>query len=184
MANIITASRVVCAIILFFFHDINGAFLAIYAYCGISDLIDGPIARKLNQTSNIGALLDTVGDVATYVALAKILLSKHIVPSWAVIWYVSAAVGILSGGLVALARFRRFFVVHSLCGKAMGFFAFLMPFAYYMNLLIPCFAAICITATISAIETVYITVTAADPEHAAISVIGLHRDKKKSASNA
>lgn len=175
MANVITASRIVCAVILFFFNDINGAFLAIYAYCGVSDLIDGPIARKTNKTSNVGALLDTIGDVATYVALAKILLAKHLVPSWAVIWYVAAAAGILSGGLVAVVRFRRFFVVHSLFGKIMGFFAFMMPFAYYAKLLIPCFAAICASATVSAAETVFITVKADDPEHAAISVIGLYR---------
>ncbi|MBQ7688665.1 MAG: CDP-alcohol phosphatidyltransferase family protein [Clostridia bacterium] len=177
MANLITISRIVCAVILFFFQDVNGAFLAIYAYCGISDLIDGPIARKTNKTSNLGALLDTVGDVATYVALAKILLSKHLVPAWAVIWYVSAAAGILSAGLVALARFHRFFVVHSLFGKVMGLFAFLMPFALYVNLLIPCFAAICASATVSAVETVFITAKAEDPEHAAISIIGLYRKK-------
>ena len=178
MANLITVSRIVCAVVLFFFNDINGVFLGIYAYCGVSDLIDGPIARKTNKTSSVGALLDTAGDVATYVALAKILLSKHIVPAWAVVWYVAAAVGILSGGLVAAARFRRFFVVHSLFGKIMGGFAFLMPFAYFADLLIPCLAAMCVCATVSAAETVYITAKADDPEHAPISVIGLLKAKK------
>ena len=184
MANVITVSRIVCAIILFFFQDVNGAFLAIYAYCGVSDLIDGPIARKTNSTSNLGALLDTIGDVATYVALAKILLSKHLVPPWAVIWYVAAAVGILSGGLVAVARFRRFFVIHSLFGKIMGFFAFMMPFAYYADLLIPCFVAICSSATVSAAETVFITAKAADPEHSPSTVIGLLKKGPPHAGNA
>ena len=184
MANVITASRIVCAIILFFFQDVNGAFLAIYAYCGVSDLIDGPIARKTNSTSNLGALLDTIGDVATYVALARILLSKHLVPPWAVIWYVAAAVGILSGGLVAVARFRRFFVIHSLFGKIMGFFAFMMPFAYYADLLIPCFVAICSSATVSAAETVFITAKADDPEHSSSTVIGLLKKGPPQAEDA
>ncbi|MCR4615163.1 MAG: CDP-alcohol phosphatidyltransferase family protein [Clostridiales bacterium] len=173
LANIITSARIIGAVVLFFFKDVNGAFLCIYAFCGLTDLIDGPVARKTQSESSAGALLDTVGDIATYVALAKILLSKHLVPSWVLCWYIPAAVSILCSGFIAFARFRHFFVIHSLFGKLMGLTAFLMPFALRFGIIIPCFVAMCVTATVSAIETAVITVKSEDPEHDAASIAGM-----------
>ena len=180
--NIITGSRILGAAVLFFFRDVDAWFLGIYLFCALTDLIDGPVARKLNAESSVGALLDTVGDVATYVALAKILLAKHLVPSWALIWYICAAAGIVASGLIAVGRFRRFFIVHSLFGKVMGFLAFLMPFALRADLLIPCFAAVCASATVSAVETAVITWKAADPESAPVSLIGFYRASSRNAA--
>ncbi|MBQ7596283.1 MAG: CDP-alcohol phosphatidyltransferase family protein [Clostridia bacterium] len=180
LANIITSARIVGAAVLFFFNEVNVAFLCIYAFCGVTDLIDGPIARKTQSESSIGALLDTVGDVATYVALAKIMLSKHIVPAWAIWWYVPAAAAILCSGFIALKRFGRFFVVHSLFGKIMGGTAFLMPFALRAGLIIPCFAVMCVTASVSAVETAVLTLRSDDPEYEASSVIGMIHNKRTS----
>lgn len=178
LPNMITGARILGAIVLLFFHEVDVLFLCIYLFCGFTDLIDGPVARRLNAESNIGALLDTVGDVATYVALAKILLSKRLVPSWVLIWYVSAAAIIVGSGWIAFARFRRFFIVHSLFGKLMGVLAFLMPFALRLGLLIPCFVAICASATVSAVETAVITGKADDPERAPISLVGFFKSEK------
>ena len=179
LANIITSVRIVGAVVLFFFTEINSAFLCIYAFCGLTDLIDGPIARKTHSESAVGALLDTVGDVATYVALAKILLSQHMVPAWALWWYVPAGVAILCSGFIALARFGRFFVVHSLFGKQMGAAAFLMPFTLRLGLLIPCFVTICVAATVSAVETAVLTLLSNNPEAESSSIIGMVLSKNK-----
>ena len=173
LANMITSSRIVGAVVLFFFREVNGVFLGVYAFCGLTDLIDGPVARKTGSESAVGALLDTAGDVATYVALAKILLLRRLVPLWVLCWYIPAAAAILCAGFLALARFGRFFVVHSLFGKLMGATAFFMPFALHLGILIPCLAAMCVTATVSAVETAVLTVKSEDPEHGPISVIGL-----------
>ena len=181
LPNFITGTRILGAIILFFFQEVNIPFLCVYSLCGFTDLIDGPLARRLKAESSMGALLDTVGDVATYVALAKILLSKHLVPAWALIWYVSAAAGIVGSGLIAVRRFHRFFIVHSLFGKLMGCFAFMMPFALSLELLIPCFVAVCTSATVSAVETAVITWKAKDPENTSTSLIRLFRVGEKRA---
>jgi len=153
IADIITSSRIVLAIALFFFSEITPAYLIIYLICGITDAIDGPIARKLQTTSEHGALLDTVGDVLTYVSFAKIVIAKHLIPAWIIIWFVSAAVGILLSGVIAKVRFGKFYVVHSLFGKVMGFFAFLLPYAAYFDKTLLCCGAVCTAATISALES-------------------------------
>lgn len=48
----------------------------ILALSGLSDLIDGKIARKYNQVSNLGKILDPVADKLTVFAIAIILYLK------------------------------------------------------------------------------------------------------------
>ena len=44
-------------------------FLWVLGVCLISDALDGYLARKLNQTSELGAKLDSWGDALTYAAM-------------------------------------------------------------------------------------------------------------------
>ncbi len=48
----------------------------ILALSGISDMVDGKIARKLNQVSNLGKMLDPIADKLTVFAIAIILFLK------------------------------------------------------------------------------------------------------------
>ncbi len=48
----------------------------ILALSGLSDLVDGKIARKYNQVSNLGKILDPVADKLTVFAIAIILYLK------------------------------------------------------------------------------------------------------------
>ena len=90
LANIVSLSRVACAVVLFFCRDFSSLFLWVYVFCGFTDLIDGPIARKTGSASTLGASLDTVGAVLTYLALAKALFIKKLVPWWIFVWILSA----------------------------------------------------------------------------------------------
>ena len=68
---------------------------------GLTDAIDGPIARRLNQRTRLGTLLDPLADklllTSSFVALALL----HLVPSWLVILVVSRDVILLLGTAVA-----------------------------------------------------------------------------------
>ena len=113
IANIVSLSRVVGAVVLFCMKSISKSFLVIYVLCGFTDLIDGPIARKTNSSSELGATLDTIGDVLTYLALTKILIKQKEVPMWILIWIISA--GILFGlcTFVSKKRFNKFYLPHT-----------------------------------------------------------------------
>lgn len=50
--------------------------VVILALSGLSDLIDGKIARKYNQVSNLGKILDPVADKLTVFAIAIMLYLK------------------------------------------------------------------------------------------------------------
>lgn len=127
IANIVSFSRIIGAIILFFCNEISTLFLIVYVLCGFTDLIDGPIARKTGSSSTLGATLDTVGDVATYLALTRVLARNKLVPNWIFVWIISA--GVLFGvcAIVSKARFNKFYLPHTYLGKIFGAFVFVLP---------------------------------------------------------
>ena len=156
LANIVSSSRTLCAVWLLLFREITGLFMAVYSYCGFSDLIDGPIARKLDTISLLGAKLDTAGDVLTYVALVKILCIESVVPSWALIWYAVALVGFVASAIISKVRLGKFYFVHSLFGKILGVTIFVIPFAIQLMHANIYFGIVCVVASIAAIESIII----------------------------
>lgn len=60
----------------------DGAALAILAFAGVSDYLDGKLARALNQTSRLGTLLDPLADRLYIFATIIALTLRHIVPWW------------------------------------------------------------------------------------------------------
>lgn len=179
LANIITASRIIAAIVLFFFSSITGVFLALYFYCGFSDLIDGPIARKTGSVSVIGAMLDTVGDVLTYLALAKIMIMQQLVPIWVIAWMLVTAVGFAASGFIALKRHGKFSLVHSLFGKILGGSVFVLPFAQRLNFGVIWMSVICTVSSIAAIESIVIQMKSDSLETDVTSIRQLIKNQKK-----
>lgn len=80
------------------------AFGAVLA-AGISDAVDGYLARRFNLKTDLGAHLDAVADKALLVSIYVTLGIMHILPSWLVILVVSRDVLIV--GAVVLARLLR-----------------------------------------------------------------------------
>jgi Phosphatidylglycerophosphate synthase len=64
--NILSISRILLSIGLFFSVDNGTLFIIIYLICGISDAVDGYIARKNGTTSQFGARLDSIGDLVMF----------------------------------------------------------------------------------------------------------------------
>ena len=156
LANIVSSSRIVGAIALFFCNSISNVFLAIYILCGFTDLIDGPIARKTNSTSLLGATLDTVGDVATYLALTKILIMKKLVPGWILAWILSAGVVFGIATFISKHRFNKFYLPHTYLGKIFGGAVFVLPIAMQFMPGYVWMSVICSIATVNAFELIYV----------------------------
>lgn len=156
IANIISLSRVAGAIVLFCCNEISNLFLAIYVFCGFTDLIDGPIARKTGSSSALGASLDTIGDVMTYLALTKILIARKWVPSWILVWIISA--GVLFGvcALISKHRFKKLYLPHTYIGKLFGGSVFVLPVAMQFMPGEIWMAVICSIASIHVAELFYI----------------------------
>lgn len=132
--NCITAARIVGALILLFLSPLSVAFYVIYTLCGVSDVLDGFIARATKSTSEFGAKLDSVADLSFYtVMMLKILpVLWELLPKW--IWIgVAVVIAIrLSAYGVAAIRYRRFASLHTYLNKCTGAMLFAVP--YFLSL--------------------------------------------------
>ena len=77
--NMLSVSRRILipamAIPCFFLNDESQArfiFLVMFILIGVTDKLDGTLARYLNQTSHLGAKLDTMADMVFYLSLIHI----------------------------------------------------------------------------------------------------------------
>ena len=127
MANVITVARIVCSMALLLFPAFSPAFHALYIVAGISDVIDGMVARKTGTVSEFGSKLDTVADfVLVFCCLVKLIPILH-VPAWLVIWIIVIAVIKAINLISGYAMRREFVAVHSAMNKVTGMLLFLLP---------------------------------------------------------
>ncbi len=120
LPNVISALRVAMfPLLMWMVYQRNPhAFLGILAFSLLTDVLDGYLARKLNQVTALGTQLDSWADFATYGAMLIALV---------VIWsdiYHQVSLFIMLGlsfwlfsSLVCLARFRCFPTYHTYAAK-------------------------------------------------------------------
>lgn len=141
LANAVTSLRLFGAIVLIFITPLSVPFYVVYTICGLSDGIDGTIARKMGTSSEFGARLDSVSDIIFYLVMfIKIMpVLWAVMPEW--IWYIVAAALIvrLAAYGVAFLRYNRMAAIHTYLNKVTGALVFLIPYI----LLLPCEVTVC-----------------------------------------
>lgn len=81
----------------------DGWALAVLAAAGLSDYLDGKIARALGQTSQLGVLLDPAADRLYILSTLVAFVIRGIVPVWLALLLVARDV-VLAASLVVLRR--------------------------------------------------------------------------------
>ena len=156
IANIITGIRVAFSLPLLFISLSSVWFYILYLFCGLTDMIDGTIARKTGAVSRFGAKLDTVADfVFMLVCSIKILPLMH-VPVYLWIWIIMIAlIKIFNIALVLISK-KKVISIHSVLNKTTGFALFLLPLSLIFLEITYSVATICVLASIAAIQEVYL----------------------------
>ena len=113
------------AFCLLFCSPASGAFWVIYGLCGVSDMVDGYLARSLHAESKAGAVLDSVADLCFVACCAIKLISVLQIPTWLWIWAGVIALIKLTNQISALAVCKRFCFPHTLANKLTGLLLFL-----------------------------------------------------------
>ena len=104
IANGLTATRVLLVPV-FAYLLISGrgkAALLVFAVCGLTDALDGILARWLKQRTLVGALLDPIADKLLMATAFIVLAYVHIVPLRLAIMVISRDIFILVGSILYL----------------------------------------------------------------------------------
>ena len=156
IANIITGSRIIFSLPLLFVPLSSAWFYGFYFLCGLTDMIDGTIARRMGAVSKFGAKLDTAADfVFMCVCGVKIVPRIHI-PIWLWVWI--AMIATIKIFYIALVFFRKkkFISIHSVFNKITGFALFFLPLLLTFVPTADSVATICVLATIAVIQEIYL----------------------------
>ena len=118
-------------------YDHYGWALLILVVAGLSDGVDGLLARSLNQSSSLGAYLDPIADKLLLSSSFVILAFKHQIDLWLMIFVLSRDVTILVVAVVILLMFGYRPFPPSIFGKLNTFFQIVMVFSVLLRAAYP-----------------------------------------------
>ena len=159
LPNLLTVLRMFCAALLLFFHPLTVWFFVLYAIAGLSDMLDGYLARRYQAQSELGARLDSAADFLLCAVLLFVLIPFYHWPLWLIVWIAVIAVIRLAALLVCYLRFRQFAFLHTYLNKATGLLLFLSPVLLWLLGLNAAAIALSTVATVSALEEFIIDCT-------------------------
>ena len=150
--NLITGTRVLCSIALLFCQPFSPLFIVFFLVAGLTDMIDGAVARMTGTVSAFGAKLDTAADfVFVAVCLCKLLPSLA-VPLWLWIWIVLIAlikmINIISGYVIQ----KKYVAMHTTMNKVTGVLLLVLPLTLPVTELKTSAPLVCTVATFAAIQ--------------------------------
>ena len=135
MADTITSARMVFSLFLLFIPPRSIGFFAVYTLAGLTDALDGWLARKMGLVSEFGARLDSMADLLFYgVLLLRLFpVMRQVLP--VTIWYAVAVILIvrLAAYAVAAIRYHRFASLHTWLNKLTGGAVFLLPYVLALS---------------------------------------------------
>lgn len=158
LANIITYTRIISTLFVIGSTPFSKVFFISYTYAGVSDVLDGLIARKTNTTSDFGAKMDSMADLLFYVSMMlKIfpsLLEKLPLYDWVLI-YSTLAVRIIMYAYVGITR-HDFMSNHTYLNKLTGFGIFFVPYMIVTKFFVAYATCVCSIAVVAALYEIFL----------------------------
>lgn len=151
-ANFISILRILLALSIIPIETFSKNFFVIFVLIGVTDVLDGWVARACKISSRFGTRLDGFADaVALIICLVKMIPCINL---WPWIWVWSAGIGVLRlyNVIEGYRQKKALILMHTLANKSAGFIFFIMPFCYiYIE---PNYIAtpLCTLATLAAVQ--------------------------------
>lgn len=158
LPNYITCLRILGTGVLLFTEPLSVPFFVTYLFTGVTDALDGWIARKTNTMSEFGAKLDSVADLLFYTVLLAKIFPKMFETLPYTIWIVLAAVLLIRAVAytVAFVRYHRFASIHTYMNKLTGFAIFAYPFFLLTPAAVPVAFGVCAIGGLASLEELLI----------------------------
>ena len=121
--NILSAFRVGLVPVFVFAYfaderDIKTYAVSVYALAVFTDFLDGYLARKMDIISNLGKVLDPLGDKMITLAVLVCITIDKVIPLWSVLVFFTKETLMLIGGLIIHGRTKAGVPSANYVGKA------------------------------------------------------------------
>jgi CDP-diacylglycerol--glycerol-3-phosphate 3-phosphatidyltransferase len=138
VANLLTLSRIILLpfFIIFFFSSYENNFMiagVIFTISGLTDLFDGYVARKYNQVSHLGRLLDPLADKLTMISVFIVLAINNSIHIWVILVILIREIIILIGSFIVYFNSDDI-ISPSKLGKSATFLLYITAAAYILDL--------------------------------------------------
>ena len=136
--NFLSLSRIVFLPLLYYFvfKEMRLAFLIGYITLGLTDFFDGIIARRFNQESPIGSMMDSLGDIPFYLSTAYFIykLHPHILRSPNMLLLILGISIVALSFIISLVKFKKPIMMHTIIMRLPSFLVFfLIIFAHFFD---------------------------------------------------
>lgn len=158
--NLLTALRIVCSSLIFIAPVYTNGFYLLYVVCGITDFLDGRLARRLHAASKSGASLDNIADYSLIASTILKVLPTLKIKAWALIWGICMLAAHISSSIIAWMKFRRIIVLHTLANKLLGGVVYAIPLLAGLGNHTLLISIVCVFMCFSVPEEIYLLVTA------------------------
>ncbi|MFW6015148.1 MAG: CDP-alcohol phosphatidyltransferase family protein [bacterium] len=151
--NYISLARILLVFTLVFVRPLSLEFFIIYLVCGISDMIDGYLARKMNTESKLGEKLDSLADFIMVSVVIIILYPIIDINVKIFYWIIGIVLIRLISIIIVYIKYKTFGIIHTLGNKITGLMLFVFPFIIKSEVFI---YLLCILGSLSTIEELII----------------------------
>ena len=152
LANLISGTRILCSAALLICPAFSASFYVLYLMAGLTDMIDGAVARMTGTTSEFGAKLDTAADFVFVAVCLWKLLPSLAVPLWLWIWIVLIALIKMINTISGYAIQKKYVALHTVMNKVTGILLFVLPLTLPVVELKISAPLVCTVATFAAIQ--------------------------------
>ncbi|MGC6177133.1 CDP-alcohol phosphatidyltransferase family protein [Lacrimispora sp. 38-1] len=136
LPNFLSILRIVLSLALLFVNNNWFLFIIIYLFCGLSDVLDGYIARRYQLKTSLGAKLDSLADFIFLITSITRMIGSYglIIPNIILVWGLVTAVIRLLNFCITKRKFNQFGMLHTAGNKLTGIIIFFIcPWAIMMG---------------------------------------------------
>ena len=130
----------------------GAVFWIIYGFCGISDIVDGWLARKFHAVTEAGAILDSLADLFFMACCCWQIIPVLNFPKW--LWILGGTIVVIKliNQICALVIYKKCVFPHTLANKATVLLLFIcVPLTLYLESSIT-IVIIAVMATFAAVQ--------------------------------
>jgi len=175
LANVLTFSRIAAALSLPLVKPLSALFFVIYFFCGITDFLDGKIARRTQSASRFGETLDSVADLILLVVMLAIFAPLLPWQPWIIAWVGAIFVVHAVSLAIGFHKYRAFTSLHTYANKVTGICLFCFPMLFLLMGLVPTAIILCTVASLSSLDELLIIIWSKELDKNVVGLFFLKR---------